>query len=76
MAPKRKRGNCQCADQGCPVHAGKSSCDNGCKTILIRVDMDDRTGTWFCSACAADAMESGLFRHVDDGYRVSDNWIG
>jgi hypothetical protein len=30
-------------------------------TTLYRVDMDDETGTKFCTECGVDAMESGLF---------------
>lgn len=71
MAAKRKRGNCQCADTGCSVHAGESTCKNGCKSLLYRVDMADQSGTWFCSKCAADAMESGLFRHAYDPHEFN-----
>ena len=31
---------------------------------LRRVDMEDRTGTVFCEACGADAMESGVFDYA------------
>jgi hypothetical protein len=54
--------SCQCSDPGCPVHAGKSSCTHRAITALVRVDMEDITGTAFCRACADDAFESGLFR--------------
>lgn len=64
---------CECADPGCPIHAGidQSHCPP-CKrlatTILYRIDMDDTTGTAFCNECAEDAMDSGLFTDAtDDG---------
>lgn len=52
---------CECSDPGCPVHPGKSECGNRAKTILVRSDMEDRTGTAFCAECASDALDSGLF---------------
>ena len=55
---------CECSDPGCPVHKGASACSlptvHG--AILYRSDMDDRNGTRFCGKCAADALDSGLFR--------------
>lgn len=67
------RGKCECADPGCPAHKGKSTCTGAGHQILRRVDMDDRTGTRMCKACAADAYESGLFEaSLDEGdYYVS-----
>jgi hypothetical protein len=56
--PKRK---CECADPGCPVHNGHSACENAARLKVYRIDMEDRTGTWMCDGCAADAMESGVF---------------
>lgn len=54
---------CECSDAGCKAHVGKA-CDVRARTrTLYRVDMEDRTGTRFCSACADDAMESGLFSY-------------
>lgn len=54
---------CECSDPGCKsaMHAGFSTCSNSGRIVLYRVDMEDQTGTLFCSACAGDAMESGLF---------------
>ncbi len=51
---------CECADPGCPVCFGK--CDKKAVMCLLRVDMEDITGTLFCQGCGEDAMESGLFR--------------
>ncbi len=59
MPPKNV---CQCADPGCPVHKGVSHCTTAAAVTLIRVDMQDRTGTMMCRACADDALESGLFQ--------------
>ena len=55
---------CECADPGCPVHAGASACPRPTVSgaILYRVDMADRDGTRMCGACAADAFASGLFK--------------
>ncbi len=50
---------CGCADPGCPVCRG--SCRSPAKTVLVRIDMDDRDGTPFCQECAGDAMDSGVF---------------
>jgi hypothetical protein len=56
---------CKCADRGCPVHKGTECTRMATREMpivtLYRVDMDDRSGTPFCSMCAEDAMESGLF---------------
>jgi hypothetical protein len=52
---------CGCCDSGCPVHKGTPACDNPAKRTLRRVDMEDLTGTRFCSACGNDAFSSGLF---------------
>lgn len=51
---------CECSDPGCPVCKGK--CDKRATHALVRVDMEDLTGTLFCEPCGADAFESGLFR--------------
>jgi hypothetical protein len=51
--------NCQCSDPGCPVCKG--SCGHRAITSVLRVDIEDKTGTPMCRACAGDAMESGLF---------------
>jgi hypothetical protein len=52
---------CECSDKGCAAHTGASNCEQVATTTLYRGDMDDHTGTRFCSACADDAMESCLF---------------
>lgn len=54
-----KNAKCECSDPGCPVCRGK--CVEKAKTVLCRVDMEDRTGTAMCEGCASDAMTSGLF---------------
>lgn len=57
---------CECLDHGCPAHRGKP-CHRLAHTadargsLLFRVDMEDRTGTLFCAACAEDAAMSGLY---------------
>lgn len=53
---------CECADKECASHKG-SDCNVKARSMLklFRVDMEDRTGTRFCTTCADDAMESGLF---------------
>jgi phage/plasmid primase-like uncharacterized protein len=56
-----ERPKCECTDPGCPVHPGKNNCTQAGKQRLYRIDMVDSSGTWFCSRCAADAMECGLF---------------
>lgn len=67
MAGSHKKQRCECMDADCPVgHGGYMACGNPCKNVertrtLYRVDMEDRTGTAFCAACADDAMASGLF---------------
>ena len=59
--PTRQLANpCQCADPGCPVCHGH--CQRSATTNLVRVDMEDITGTEMCAKCADDALESGLFR--------------
>jgi len=52
---------CECADPGCPVHKGRESCDKFGRQILYRIDMEDESGTSFCSKCAEDAWDSGVF---------------
>ena len=55
---------CECFDSLCP-HAGRDQksgqCTQKAKTVLVRVDMEDTTGTLFCKECATDALESGVF---------------
>jgi hypothetical protein len=57
---------CECADPACPACGGR--CQNRASTNLKRIDMDDLTGTMFCSACAEDALSSGLFARNISGY--------
>ncbi len=50
---------CECSDPGCP--ACKGECHHLASVVLYRIDMDDEVGAAFCSDCADDAMECGLF---------------
>lgn len=52
---------CECSDRGCRVHQGVSTCRNEGTERLYRVDIEDRTGTGMCQACAGDATDCGLF---------------
>ena len=54
--------HCECADTGCPIHPGKA-CDaiTNEVSLLYRVDMEDNSGVLFCSECAGEAQESGVF---------------
>ena len=61
---------CECCDRSCPAHEGVSSCASNAKLLLVRMDMDDPSGTPMCHACAADALDSGVFA-VKPGRRVS-----
>lgn len=56
---RRNLGQCECSDPGCPKCKGQ--CTRKATMTLYRVDMEDRSGTVFCTPCAEDAMESGLF---------------
>jgi len=51
--------NCECSDPGCPACKGR--CTKKAKMCLIRIDMEDETGTLFCNDCSNDALDSGLF---------------
>lgn len=53
--------SCRCADPGCPVHPGRSTCPHAARTTIYRSDMADRSGTRMCEGCAADALSSGVF---------------
>jgi hypothetical protein len=57
---------CECSDQECPVHPGRSQCDSEMTVTLFRVDTDDQTGTARCDGCAREALDSGLFVTEDD----------
>jgi len=52
---------CACSDPGCPVHPREDCCHRYGRAVLYRVDMEDHTGTRFCTMCKADALDSGLF---------------
>lgn len=52
--------SCECSDPGCPECKGK--CTRAAVVAVLRVDMDDRTGTPVCRQCADDCLDSGLFR--------------
>ena len=66
-----KKKFCQCHDKGCPIHKGNNCCSRQALYTLYRVDMQDSTGTDFCTACASDAMESGIF--TDETEDTEDN---
>lgn len=53
---------CECSDPGCWVHPTSPRCVSSYTFILYRIDMEDKTGTLMCAACAEDAYASGLFR--------------
>ncbi len=55
-----KKQRCECADPGCPEHKGESDCELKATTVLYRSDMDGGRVA-FCTGCAADAMDSGVF---------------
>lgn len=59
---RRNPEPCECSDPGCPVHQGREECDGVFTVTVYRVDMEDLTGTDMCEGCAADALESGVFR--------------
>lgn len=66
---------CECVDAGCPVHKRQAQCTGKASVILFRCDMEDRTGTAFCAACADDALQSGVFtdgKHEGDDEDVED----
>jgi hypothetical protein len=57
--------SCECRDPGCPACRGK--CNNSASVNLRRIDMEDRTGTFFCNKCASDALDAGTFGGPDRG---------
>jgi hypothetical protein len=65
-----KRVQCECGDPGCPVHKGTSNCPNLSSRKVFRSDMEDRSGTRMCNACADDAMDSGVFYEKNPTYDV------
>jgi len=53
---------CECSDPGCPTHKGQSKCPFRQRYTVRRIDMEDGTTTlMFCTACAEDAISSGVF---------------
>ena len=56
----RPSSACQCYDPQCPECHGR--CRNGPTSVLYRIDLEDETGTPMCELCAADSLESGLYR--------------
>lgn len=52
---------CECSDPRCPFHEGEPSCNRPATRVLVRIDLQDRSGIRFCKACAEDAESSGLF---------------
>ena len=57
---------CECCNPVCPVHPG-TDCPRreAHLTTLRRVNMGVAMGTiYMCAACAAHAIESGVFAHV------------
>lgn len=64
---------CGCFDKGCKANHGHAClamidprAGDGSGETLFRIDMDDKSGTLFCRACADDALESGVFCSFDD----------
>ncbi len=72
MAVKR-RERCECGDPGCQAdHSLVNGCGRASAVVLYRIDMMDESGTAMCRACAADAMDSGVFTDNHDG--EGDGW--
>lgn len=65
---KRPTHKCECSDPGCPEHKGTSQCSNNATETVFRIDMEDRTGTRVCKACADDCFNSGLFSDTRNFY--------
>ena len=57
---------CECVDVGCHAHQGIHHCEINGTAFLYRVDMEDSTGTLFCEACMADALEVGFYSLGED----------
>lgn len=51
---------CECIDRDCPSHPGMG-CIRQATTRLFRADVEDETGTMFCTYCAQDAAQSGPY---------------
>jgi hypothetical protein len=59
--------SCECDDSSCPVHEDSEECPNPGTVLLHRIDMgDDDEGSYFCEACAEDALSSGVFSVVEE----------
>lgn len=68
-AIKVTKPTCECGDPGCPVHRNATYCTNAAVTVMVRVDMLDKTGTAMCAGCARDSQDSGLF-YEDKGLAI------
>lgn len=60
MSKRILKNPCKCSDPGC--HFCHGNCPRAAVTNVVRIDMEDETGTQVCRACAEDCFESGLFR--------------
>lgn len=55
---------CECEDGACQAYrhvTAAGRCAESVAKTLYRVDMDDHDGVRFCSGCADDASEAGVF---------------
>jgi len=69
-------GLCKCDDPGCgQCCGGRKPHSPGRVSRVYRVDMEDRTGSLFCSGCAQDALDSGMFSSRPPGKRKEEQWI-
>ncbi len=63
--PKKRRvlGTCECCDPSCSGHdTTKGDCTKNATRKLFRPDWGDNGAySYFCSKCADDATESGIF---------------
>ena len=55
------RTSCECYDFLCPAHRGRPCTECTATHRLVRMDMEDVDGTYFCDACTEDAMSSGVY---------------
>lgn len=67
---------CECADPGCPYHAGVGHCNQNAAGEVFRVDMEDETGTPMCEDCAADALDSGVFTTREEPMELEEVGAG
>jgi len=72
----KMKDQCECSDPGCPVHSNQTECTATGIAIVLRIDMEDETGTLMCEDCASDAMKSGVFTVKDNKPKGNDmtNW--